>query len=420
MYNPYKVVLPLVNYIGVVKGENKAPEYPDISQYKDLWNEVTPQPVIVQEVPAQETKPVSNSDVKIDTKAYVLEESEKQEGPKENTPAVAVLTSQQYTPLKTAENKTYYNPVTSSTFSMKPKMTVAKNVKLYSELENEILPYLQNLGVSGIISSAIREGAIAPNGNPSYHASGRAFDLIAHDGNFKRLYEELEKSGALKYLNDKGYFVLYEDKKINPKSTGVHLHIGKDIATNHPVKGEEGLKFPTTGVVNTKPYLRSTIYPTDGPVDLDELKKRQAWAESNNNPKAVSKAGAIGLYQVMPSTLEEYIKETGDRGDLTDPKYNTKVRDWYFNVRLPRSKFISKGNPTDSVRIAKLLATYNSGATATVNALNKAKADGINIYHTFDWLPYLNSESRNYVNFILRNQDTGGNRTNEKYNKYMK
>ena len=86
----------------------------------------------------------------------------------------------------------------------------------------------------------------------------------------------------------------------------------------------------------------------------------------------------------MPSTLEEYIKETGDRGDLTDPKYNTKVRDWYFNVRLPRSKFISKGNPTDSVRIAKLLATYNSGATATVNALNEAKADGINIYHTFD------------------------------------
>lgn len=50
-------------------------------------------------------------------------------------------------------------------------------------------------------------------------------------------------------------------------------------------------------------------------------------AESSGNAKAISKAGAKGLYQIMDGTHKDYIKATGDNGDIFDPKYNTKIRD---------------------------------------------------------------------------------------------
>ena len=122
----------------------------------------------------------------------------------------------------------------------------------------------------------------------------------------------------------------------------------------------------------------------------------------------------------MPSVKKEYVRRTGHRGKLTDPKYNEQVRDWYFNERLPEHYFVNAGNPTDSVRVAKQLAAYNAGPNSVMNKLVKAKKDGVDIYKTFDWLPYMPKETKNYVEFILRNKDTGGNRTNNAYKKHMK
>ena len=51
---------------------------------------------------------------------------------------------------------------------------------------------------------------------------------------------------------------------------------------------------------------------------------------------------------------------------------------------LAQREWINKGNPSDSIKVGKILAAYNYGPTNTVNALNKAKQDGINIYETFD------------------------------------
>jgi hypothetical protein len=62
-------------------------------------------------------------------------------------------------------------------------------------------------------------------------------------------------------------------------------------------------------------------------IDFEDIKRRQMMAESAGNAKAVSRVGAKGLYQIMDPTYQDYIKATGDSGDLFDPEYNTRVRD---------------------------------------------------------------------------------------------
>lgn len=308
---------------------------------------------------------------------------------------------------------------------------------LTDEMKNVIIPMLNKYGINMRITSNIRPVAKAPNGNTSYHNDGLAFDVQPISGvdinDFKNLYASLESSGALKALNDLGYHVYYEDKSINPHATGPHFHVGKDISQNIfnpnritiPVsKGREGLKFPETGVADSRNFFQRLFnthpFPTSGPVDLDEVSRRQAWAESNNNPKAVNSIGAVGTYQVTPVVKREFVKRTGLKGKLTDPEYNKQVRDWYFNERIPEHYFVDAGEPTDSVRVGKQLAAYNAGPTNVMNRLAKAKRNGVDIYKTFDWLPYMPKETRNYVDFILRNKDTGGNRTNKAYKKHMK
>lgn len=156
---------------------------------------------------------------------------------------------------------------------------------------------------------------------------------------------------------------------------------------------------------------------TEGPVDLDELKIRQSWAESRFKDNAVSSAGATGRFQVMPNVKADYIKAGGRNGNLKDPKYNEEVRDWQMG-QLAKRSWINKEESTDSVKVGKQLAAYNYGPTNTVNALNKAKAAGIDIYKSFDWIDeaYLPKETVDYVNWTLRNKSTGVHRNDSVYN----
>lgn len=158
--------------------------------------------------------------------------------------------------------------------------------------------------------------------------------------------------------------------------------------------------------------------PTTGPINFEETRRRQAWAESRFDDNAVSRAGAVGRFQIMPAVKRDYIKSGGRDGNLKDSAYNTEVRDWYMQNLLKR-EWVNKGNATDSVKMGKVLAAYNYGATNTVNALNKAKQDGINIYETFDWVSpeYLPQETVDYINWTLRNKTTGSHRNDEVYNR---
>ena len=164
-------------------------------------------------------------------------------------------------------------------------------------------------------------------------------------------------------------------------------------------------------------YLKSTdkrgISP-EYPINENEIVRRQAWAESAGNDKAESYRGAKGRYQIMPNTLEEYQKATGDIGDIYDPVYNRRVRDWEFN-RYKNSDQVNRGEPTDSVKMGRRLAVYNYGYGNVKKALNRADSLGTETDNSFDWLKHLPKETQDYVNFILRNKDTGAHRTNNAY-----
>lgn len=165
----------------------------------------------------------------------------------------------------------------------------------------------------------------------------------------------------------------------------------------------------TTTTVNTEP----------APLDLGELATRQAYAESRFDSNAVSPANAVGLFQVTPNTLAYYNSKTGNAfttQDLYDDTINQQVRDWYMNDLMNRP-WNTKNNPSDSVQYAKSLGAYNWGPTNLVDTLNKAKADGVDIYNSWDWLTYLPAETRDYINFVLRNQNNSSHRNNVMYNR---
>lgn len=157
----------------------------------------------------------------------------------------------------------------------------------------------------------------------------------------------------------------------------------------------------------------------DAPIDWDEIKIKQAYAESGFNSKAVSKAPAYGLYQITPQTLKEFNDKTGNTykiEDLYNDKINTEIRDWYMNDLYNR-EWNTKNNPSDSVRATKTIMAYNMGPTNLVNRLNELKDRGYNIYQSLDWTQddSIPAESREYNDFILRNIDNSISRNKTAY-----
>jgi len=53
--------------------------------------------------------------------------------------------------------------------------------------------------------------------------------------------------------------------------------------------------------------------------------------ESDYNPKAVSKSGAMGLMQLLPSTYADISKRLQDDGDLFDPETNIRAGCYYLD-----------------------------------------------------------------------------------------
>ena len=158
-------------------------------------------------------------------------------------------------------------------------------------------------------------------------------------------------------------------------------------------------------------------YETAGPIDEVELARRQRYVESTFNDRAVNKrTGAAGAYQIMPVTQKQFEERKKRKGDILDYKYNKEVRDYMMDWLSERPYLQA---PTDSVAMGKQLAAYNYGPGNVKKKLEKAKAAGIDIEDGWDWLSYMPEETRNYVNFILRNKDIRG-KTNADYKKRVK
>ena len=123
----------------------------------------------------------------------------------------------------------------------------------------------------------------------------------------------------------------------------------------------------------------------ESPVIGSKLIKNIIEIESSNNPNAVSKMGAVGLFQIMPITLKDYnelhqIKYTLE--DLKNPIQNTKVGEWQLNKRLP--EILRHKNVPDS-KLHRIIA-YNRGG----ENLRKWYANG----SKFEELP---KETKNYL-----------------------
>lgn len=154
-------------------------------------------------------------------------------------------------------------------------------------------------------------------------------------------------------------------------------------------------------------------------IDPEELKIKQAYAESGFRSDVKSGAGASGLFQIMPDVLKDYNTANNTSftvDDLSNDSINTVVRDFKFNKTL-NSEWVNKNNPSDAVRYAKALVGYNFGNMNTLRRLERAKKDGVDIYNTLDWLStkYLPEESVNYTKYLLGIGSDGMHRNDAAY-----
>lgn len=192
-------------------------------------------------------------------------------------------------------------------------------------------------------------------------------------------------------------------------------------------KGKWGFFKRLFGINNNDDNLDKTKTPVkgeddkkkllDGDIDFGELAARQLFMESEYKSNSKSNKNAIGLFQIRQNALDDYNRANKTNytlKDLYDDDLNLKVRNWYFDYQGQRP-FATNENNADSVRVAKQLVGYNWGQGNTADYLLKQKEKGIDIYNSWDWLNELPEEPRNYVNFILRNQDVNQYKTNDIY-----
>ncbi|MEA3471103.1 MAG: lytic transglycosylase domain-containing protein [Thermodesulfobacteriota bacterium] len=125
------------------------------------------------------------------------------------------------------------------------------------------------------------------------------------------------------------------------------------IAIQEP--SEEKPSDPAPEVVSQKPLVEKAKYPYNHIIkkaadryEIDPaLVKAIIMAESNYNPRAISKTGARGLMQLMPATAEALGVE-----DCFNPEHNIRGGVRYFRQLLNRFD----GN------IELALAAYNAGS----------------------------------------------------------
>jgi membrane-bound lytic murein transglycosylase F len=123
--------------------------------------------------------------------------------------------------------------------------------------------------------------------------------------------------------------------------------------------------------------------------DLDwRLLSEIAWRESRHDPKAVGKAGDMGLMQIMPATWNQWAPKVG-AADPYDPESNVRVAAAVLNYL---SEQLGKaGRP----ELYWILTAYNWGIG---NVLRLLQAHG-------DWAQ-VPPERQNYANDIALSIET--------------
>jgi hypothetical protein len=169
-------------------------------------------------------------------------------GPTTTTLTIAAYTPAEETPKTGTVSHVVQNPYQKTdnykgnfNFRAPGKIIINDGVKLTDE-HKQIIAELSKLGISGTVSSGIREGAKTAQGKTSFHAVGQAFDFVPSAKYTSEQFKELLlTSGAYDYVKSLGYNILDETTPEIMKKTGAtgpHFHFGKD-----PIKAKNGVKF---------------------------------------------------------------------------------------------------------------------------------------------------------------------------------
>lgn len=185
-------------------------------------------------------------------------------------------------------------------------------------------------------------------------------------------------------LQAERYMAAFKDDFLPADLLKAHALVNKEVAN---VIGSGAAQQAILNYVQvTQPDDFKVLW---GALTTQESGQRQFGADGK---PLTSRAGAVGIAQVMPGTAPEAAKLAGLPWDenryKNDASYNEQLGQAYFNQQLK--------NFGD---VAKALAAYNAGPGATRKAVAAAEKEG----NPDGWLPKLPAETQAYVPKILDN-----------------
>ena len=174
-----------------------------------------------------------------------------------------------------------------------------------------------------------------------------------------------------------------------------------NIARGYGLTGEERLLL-NQGFTPPKKVTGGKIAQDGKEMGItNELLAKQAYVESNWDPKIKNSLGYMGLGQIGNAIIADYKQKNNIEGELDpyDPVQNVAVQRWSMN-ELYNTPWINKEGSSPENRLAKTLAAYNWGRGDLFDMLTRQKEKGIDIYKGSEWLNDLPQKTQDYIKMI--------------------